>query len=109
MAPLVVQRDTWCQDVRHQIGDAAGANTYQLLFVGPLFCLINWCGGPCTVALIDLGWRVYLREVRGVEQLVLSNVPPEVWTIDPYNIASLMVLAMVLDFLPTMEKLSNLV
>ena len=98
-APLVVQRPTWYQAVRHQIGDVAGSNTYKLLM------LYTQCVGPPSlpcgmelwafvVGLIEMGGRVYLRWrsrdfeqdlIPYVGQLLHTNVIVEGWIIGPYE------------------------
>ena len=66
-------RGTWCQDVRHQIGDVSGPHTYQLLMwqetlCGPLYTassLVLWalCNG-----LGDMGESLFAMEVMGVSK-----------------------------------------
>ena len=55
-----VKRGTWCQDVRHKIGDVA--DTICRL---PAL-LVGWCCRTCQVGLVDLGENLFEVEVRDV-------------------------------------------
>ena len=117
------KKGTWWQDVRHQIGDVAEFHTYHLLMlytqcVGSLHCLSGWCCRLCVVGLIDLGGRVSLRWRSGV----LKKTSSQMWctwylpmcllrdgSLTLMNIASSILLAIVCDSLPTIEKMSYLV
>ena len=74
------ERGTWCQDVRHQIGDVAGPIPSSLIVdaadtvCGPPALLMGWCCWPCTAGLVDLGGRAYLRWRSGVLNKTSSHV-----------------------------------
>ena len=80
--------------------------------------LIGQCCEPCPVGLVNLGRKAYLKQRPGVP----NKTPFHQWSswylpifllrdgsLTLMNMAFLMVIAMVCDFLPTIEKLSNLV
>ena len=62
-----------------QIGDITGPHTYKLLMmhsqcVGSPLWLVAWCCRPCTVGLVGLGGRVYMKWRSGVLNKTSSHI-----------------------------------